>query len=150
MFRGRMWITPCVYVQKLVVFNHPSWADTAIMLYLFAPSGVSRASNSKIPVIGTIINSFQNIFVPSGGRNASGSDSLASPLAPQSTTSLIGERCTQYSSALPYWSCREPIMELQNGFRHLSRTLPVYGCIFFSTALRTTIADTSLKSTQVS
>ena len=89
--------TACV--QKLVVFNHSSWADSAIMLYLFAPSGVSRAANSRIPVVGTIINSFQNIYVQSGERSAQSSDSsgLSSPLAPQSTTSLIGERCALFS-----------------------------------------------------
>ena len=89
-------------VQKLVIFNHPGWADPALMLYMFAPSGVSRDANSKIPVIGTIIKSFQNIHVPSGGRHVPTSTGPSSPLAPQSTTSLIGQRCALAPVALTY------------------------------------------------
>lgn len=37
------------------------------MLHLFAPSGVSKASNARMPLIGPAIRSCENIYVPEGG-----------------------------------------------------------------------------------
>ncbi|KAK9835897.1 hypothetical protein WJX74_010493 [Apatococcus lobatus] len=51
-------------VRALGLFNHCSWVDALVMMWLFAPSGVSRASNATIPVVGTCISSFQNIYIP--------------------------------------------------------------------------------------
>lgn len=49
---------------QLGIFNHSSWVDAIVMMWLFAPSGVSRASNATIPVVGTCIAPFQNIYIP--------------------------------------------------------------------------------------
>eukprot|EP01023_Acetabularia_acetabulum_P021735 TRINITY_DN2146_c1_g1_i1.p1 TRINITY_DN2146_c1_g1~~TRINITY_DN2146_c1_g1_i1.p1 ORF type:complete len:375 (-),score=43.11 TRINITY_DN2146_c1_g1_i1:302-1426(-) len=46
------------------VFNHVSFIDSIIILGLFAPSGVSKMGNTKIPLVGWIIRAFQNIYVP--------------------------------------------------------------------------------------
>lgn len=35
-------------------------------MHIFAPSGVSKASNAHLPLIGPVIRSFQNIYVPEG------------------------------------------------------------------------------------
>lgn len=77
-------------VQKLLVFNHPSWVDSVLLLAFFAPSGVSREANLRIPVIGLIIRSFQNIYTHS---RPAASDAAAAPLAPPSTTEQIARRC---------------------------------------------------------
>jgi hypothetical protein len=85
-------------VQKLIVFNHPSWVDAVILLYLFAPSGVSREANLRLPLVGAIIKSFQNIYVPSrlagaGLQAEASSESATTPLTQRSTTHQIAERC---------------------------------------------------------
>jgi len=51
-----------LYVQ-IGVFNHTSWVDAVAVMYLFAPSGVSKESNAHLPLVGTCIRSFQNIYV---------------------------------------------------------------------------------------
>ena len=45
-----------------------SWADAPLVMYLAAASGVSRASNKDIPLIGTCIRAFQNIYVERAGE----------------------------------------------------------------------------------
>jgi 1-acyl-sn-glycerol-3-phosphate acyltransferase len=84
-------------VQKIIVFNHPSWVDSIILLYLFAPSGVSREANLHIPLIGRIIWSFQNIYVPAKQPvRQQASEALEAPLvqpATQTTTQQIAQRC---------------------------------------------------------
>ena len=50
------------YVQ-IGVFNHTAWVDAVALMYLFAPSGVSKESNAHLPLVGTCIRSFQNIYV---------------------------------------------------------------------------------------
>lgn len=90
--RQRVRCQRCCGVQKLMVFNHPSWVDSVLLLALFAPSGVSRQANTRIPVIGTIIRSFQNIYTHS--RPPAPADSAAAPLAPPSTTEQIATRCS--------------------------------------------------------
>lgn len=81
-------------MQRVLVFNHPSWVDSIILLFLFAPSGVSRDANLKIPVVGRIIYSFQNIYVPSPRAQPQRSEALDEVLvAPKSTTELILDRC---------------------------------------------------------
>ncbi len=55
----------------IAIFNHVSWADAALVMYLLAASGVSRASNADIPLIGTCIRAFQNIYIDrDAGRGA--------------------------------------------------------------------------------
>ena len=75
-----------------MVFNHPSWVDSILLQYLFAPSGVSREANLRYPIVGRIIFAFQNIYVPF--RTASEqTDSAQQPLAQRTTTQLIADRC---------------------------------------------------------
>ena len=52
--------------MQLGLFNHSSWVDAVVMMWLFAPSGVSKESNAHLPLIGTCIKAFQNIYVPRG------------------------------------------------------------------------------------
>ena len=49
--------------MQIGVFNHTSWVDAVVLMYLFAPSGVSKESNAHMPLVGTCIRSFQNIYV---------------------------------------------------------------------------------------
>lgn len=60
----RHMVCRCLCGMQLGIFNHSSWVDALAMLWLFAPSGVSRASNATIPVVGTCIQPFQNIYIP--------------------------------------------------------------------------------------
>lgn len=90
-----------------MVFNHPSWVDSVLLLSLFAPAGVSREANMRIPVIGTIIRSFQNIYTHT--RTTAPADSAAAPLAPPSTTAQIAARCAPRHHLAPagrhLWPC---------------------------------------------
>ena len=52
------------------VFNHSAWVDAVLLMWLFAPSGVSLSDNADIPIVGTCIKAFQNIYV---SRSAHGS-----------------------------------------------------------------------------
>ena len=51
--------------MQMGIFNHTAWVDAILMMWLFAPSGVSLEKNARIPVVGTCIRAFQNIEVPS-------------------------------------------------------------------------------------
>ena len=57
---------------QIIVFNHTSYLDSVVMMHLFAPSGVSKASNAHLPLVGPVIRSFQNIYVPEGGGTPGG------------------------------------------------------------------------------
>jgi len=54
--------------RPILIFNHVSWADAPLVMCLAAASGVSRASNKDIPLIGTCIRAFQNIYVERAGE----------------------------------------------------------------------------------
>ncbi len=66
----------------IAIFNHVSWADAALVMYLLAASGVSRASNAHIPLIGLCIRAFQNIYVDrDAGRGAGVTARIAARVA---------------------------------------------------------------------
>jgi lysophosphatidylcholine acyltransferase/lyso-PAF acetyltransferase len=71
---GREHIAAGAHLRAVALFNHVSWADAALVMYLLAASGVSRASNAHIPLIGTCIRAFQNIYIDrdAAGRSAGG------------------------------------------------------------------------------
>jgi 1-acyl-sn-glycerol-3-phosphate acyltransferase len=71
---GRENIAAASALRCVALFNHVSWADAALVMYLLAASGVSRASNAHIPLIGTCIRAFQNIYIErtAGGGSAGG------------------------------------------------------------------------------
>ena len=95
-------------MQKVIVFNHPSWVDSILLLYLFAPSGVSREANLHIPVVGRIIWSFQNIYVPSkktieqATQAAQEGSSVQQPLVPAKSTV---EQMSDRHAACPLFAC---------------------------------------------
>ena len=62
-----------MYGVQLCLFNHSSWVDAILMMWLFAPSGVSKESNANLPLIGTCIKAFQNIYIPRLGSKPTGS-----------------------------------------------------------------------------
>ena len=66
----------------IAIFNHVSWADAALVMYLLAASGVSRASNAHIPLIGLCIRAFQNIYIDrDAGRGAGVTARIAARVA---------------------------------------------------------------------
>lgn len=71
---GREHIAAAAALRSVALFNHVSWADAALVMYLLAASGVSRSSNAHIPLIGTCIRAFQNIYITreATGRAAGG------------------------------------------------------------------------------
>ncbi len=76
------------------------------MMWLFAPSGVSKADNADIPLVGTCIKAYQNIYVPRA--------SLGKGMGKKATTSLNGGSTASISDlitarygvmlAVTYWS----------------------------------------------
>jgi 1-acyl-sn-glycerol-3-phosphate acyltransferase len=67
------------------VFNHTAWVDAVALMYLFAPSGVSKESNAHLPLVGTCIRSFQNIYVSrasiENAKQKSGGPSVSEKIA---------------------------------------------------------------------
>ena len=75
------------------VFNHTSYLDSIILMWMFAPSGVALDFNASLPLVGTCIRAFQNIYVPrsahgSAARRASSHNGKQSP----SISDLIAHR----------------------------------------------------------
>lgn len=62
-------------LRALIIFNHVAFADSAILMYLFAPSGVAKATLTEIPLLGTCITGFQNIYVPRESASSNGDSS---------------------------------------------------------------------------
>ena len=71
--------------MQIGLFNHTSWVDAIVIMWLFAPSGVSKASNADIPLIGTCIRGYQNIYVSRASienqRRADGAESVSQKIA---------------------------------------------------------------------
>lgn len=59
--------------------------DAFAIMYFFAPSGVSKASNADIPIVGTCIRSYQNIYVSrasiEGEKRKNGAESVSEKIA---------------------------------------------------------------------
>ena len=73
---------------QIGIFNHTSWVDSIILMWLFAPSGVALDFNARIPVVGTCIRAFQNIYVPRAApSSASKAAASTSSQRPASTSS---------------------------------------------------------------
>ena len=72
---------------QIGLFNHTSWVDAIVIMWLFAPSGVSKASNADIPLVGTCIRGYQNIYVSRAsienakGRANNGAESVSQKIA---------------------------------------------------------------------
>lgn len=49
--------------RVVVIFNHVSFVDSMLILYIFQPCGVTKRSIANIPVLGTAIRGFQNVLV---------------------------------------------------------------------------------------
>lgn len=47
-----------------MVFNHVSYLDSFGLVGMCAPSGVSKASNADLPILGSCVRALQNIDVP--------------------------------------------------------------------------------------
>lgn len=71
--------------SQIGLFNHSSWVDAVLIMFLFAPSGVSKESNAHLPLIGICIRSFQNIYVSRGSiegeKRKAGIESVSDKIA---------------------------------------------------------------------
>ncbi len=78
----RMHVGCCAQIG---LFNHSSWVDAVLIMFLFAPSGVSKESNAHLPLIGMCIRSFQNIYVSrdsiEGEKRKNGAESVSEKIA---------------------------------------------------------------------
>ena len=76
---------PVLLDLQIGLFNHTAWVDAVALMYLFAPSGVSKESNAHLPLVGTCIRSFQNIYVSRSSiehvRRQEGAPSIAEKIA---------------------------------------------------------------------
>ncbi len=73
------------------IFNHTAWVDAILLMWLFAPSGVSLQNNAKLPVVGTCIRAFQNIYVPRSSHGSERSTKAGRANGP-SVADLIADR----------------------------------------------------------
>lgn len=76
--------------MQLGLFNHSSWVDAVAIMFLFAPSGVSKESNAHLPLIGMCIRSFQNIYV-----SRSSIEGEQRKARTESVSEKIAKRCNQ-------------------------------------------------------
>jgi 1-acyl-sn-glycerol-3-phosphate acyltransferase len=72
-------------IAQIGLFNHTSWVDAIAIMYLFAPSGVSKESNARLPIVGVCIRSFQNIYVSrssiEGDKHRNGAERVSEKIA---------------------------------------------------------------------
>ncbi|GLI63753.1 hypothetical protein VaNZ11_006826 [Volvox africanus] len=62
--RGRENIKTAERLGAVAIFNHVSWIDAFVLVWLMAPSGVSKESNGRIPVIGQAVRAMQTVYIP--------------------------------------------------------------------------------------
>ena len=60
-------------------------------MWLFAPSGVALEFNAHIPVVGTCIRAFQNIYVPRSSHGSAAKPAAGGPRS-KSVSDLVKER----------------------------------------------------------
>lgn len=61
---GREHIRPAEEVGAVALFNHVSWLDAFILVWLIAPSGVAKSSNAHLPVIKHAVRALQTVYIP--------------------------------------------------------------------------------------
>ncbi|PNW78002.1 hypothetical protein CHLRE_10g460350v5 [Chlamydomonas reinhardtii] len=61
---GRRHLQQALQLGAVGVFNHASWVDAFLLVWLMAPSGVSKADNAQLPVIGSAVRALQTVFIP--------------------------------------------------------------------------------------
>mmetsp|Transcript_17337 Transcript_17337/g.29646 ORF Transcript_17337/g.29646 Transcript_17337/m.29646 type:complete len:348 (+) Transcript_17337:126-1169(+) len=66
--KGREHLAAAHDLGAVAVFNHVSWLDAFVLVYLLQPSGVSIARNADIPVIGTAVRALQTVYIPTSKR----------------------------------------------------------------------------------
>eukprot|EP00798_Chlamydomonas_sp_ICE-L_P011193 gene11193-18810_t len=69
--KGRENIKKAEEAKAVVVFNHVSWLDAFILVWLLAPSGVALARNASIPVLGSAVRALQTIYIPKSKKGGS-------------------------------------------------------------------------------
>ncbi len=70
-------------------------------MWLFAPSGVALEYNAHIPVVGTCIKAFQNIYVPRSSHGSAAKPTAApGTLKAKSVSDLVQERSVPAVKAL--------------------------------------------------
>ncbi|GLC72510.1 hypothetical protein PLESTF_001258800 [Pleodorina starrii] len=79
--RGRENIKLGERMGAVAVFNHVSWVDAFIVVWLMAPSGVSKESNGRIPVIGQAVRALQTVYIPYNKLSKRASPGAASACA---------------------------------------------------------------------
>ncbi|GIL87534.1 hypothetical protein Vretimale_14747 [Volvox reticuliferus] len=95
--RGRENIKIAERLGAVAVFNHVSWIDAFVLVWLMAPSGVSKESNGRIPIIGQAVRALQTVYIPydklsrrggggGGGGGGKGTDTIAAGTEPEGFT----------------------------------------------------------------
>ncbi|EFJ39592.1 hypothetical protein VOLCADRAFT_100782 [Volvox carteri f. nagariensis] len=81
--RGRENIKIAERLGAVAVFNHVSWVDAFVLVWLMAPSGISKESNSRLPVLSQAVRALQTVYIPYNklSKSAPGSESAAAPAA---------------------------------------------------------------------
>ncbi|GFR51156.1 hypothetical protein Agub_g13511 [Astrephomene gubernaculifera] len=60
--KGRENIAKAEELGSVAVFNHVSYVDAPVMMWLLAPSGVGKSSVSNIPIIKHVVRAYQAVF----------------------------------------------------------------------------------------
>lgn len=106
---------------QIAAFNHTSYVDAPAIMWLLAPSGVSKASNANLPILGTCIKAYQNIYVPRESIDtkkvaATTADPTGPKPAPSAPISkLIADRCARPLVCLFFLPSFFPLVSLGGG-----------------------------------
>jgi lysophosphatidylcholine acyltransferase/lyso-PAF acetyltransferase len=50
--------------KAVIVFNHVSWLDAFVLVWLAAPSGVALEFNKNIPILSHAVRALQTVYIP--------------------------------------------------------------------------------------
>lgn len=95
-------------LPQVACFNHVSYCDAFLMMCLFSPSGVSKASIARLPLLGQACRPMQNILIEledgkagnSSGSNGAGGDVTNGGVGGRpSGSQVLKDRCS--STTMP-------------------------------------------------
>jgi 1-acyl-sn-glycerol-3-phosphate acyltransferase len=127
------------HFRAILVFNHPSYVDAAVIAALFQPSGVSKAGVATIPFVGLFAVALQLFFVERRGssdlsnRHVLHGDAvtaIAQRAADRRCASLATLRITVQAQGTPLTRCQLSLSDVMGSTPSSSWAAAVLvGCI---------------------
>lgn len=78
---GREHVKRAEQLGSVIVFNHVSYVDAPLVMWLFAPSGVGKSSVSNVPILKHVVKAYQAVYFHESRKPAAAADAAAAPAA---------------------------------------------------------------------